>query len=134
MLFRSYYLSEGHLHIEPIHIDNITHTIIFYGDGQQYTIPGGYLDIGLIDTEVDMAICFICSVIFFGIMTADWFLGKRLYKWLIPSLLEDKPSDGKTEEVDMAQSEQVAEADVQPDQSDEISDKTEKTENPEQIQ
>mgnify|MGYP007034082208 FL=1 len=67
-------------------------------------------------------------------MTADWFLGKRLYKWLIPSLLEDKPSDGKTEEVDMAQSEQVAEADVQPDQSDEISDKTEKTENPEQIQ
>ena len=34
----------------------------------------------------------------------------------------------------MAQSEQVAEADVQPDQSDEISDKTEKTENPEQIQ
>ena len=132
--FYSYYLSEGHLHIEPIHIDNITHTIIFYGDGQQYTIPGGYLDIGLIDTEVDMAICFICSVIFFGIMTADWFLGKRLYKWLIPSLLEDKPSDGKTEEVDMAQSEQVAEADVQPDQSDEISDKTEKTENPEQIQ
>ncbi len=59
--FNSYLLSGTHLEI--FEVNNITQTIIYYGDNKVLTI-NGYLDIGLLDTIYDMLICFIGTVLY----------------------------------------------------------------------
>ena len=48
----------------PVHINGITDTTVHYGDGNIYTISGGYLDIGVVDTMKDMIVNCIGAVIF----------------------------------------------------------------------
>ena len=79
--FGSYFLSGTH--VELVEIEGITQTIIYYGDGLTYTI-NGYLDIGLIDTIVDMAVCFAGALIYVLLLLIDWFKGKLFYRLLIP--------------------------------------------------
>ncbi|MBR7116478.1 MAG: hypothetical protein IKC87_02080 [Clostridia bacterium] len=55
---------------EPVVIDGITKTVIYYGDGETF-VMNGYLDLGLIDTLADMIICTVGAVAFsiFGVIT-----------------------------------------------------------------
>ena len=48
----------------PIHMDNITQTIICMEDGSQYIIQGGYLDVGLFDTMKDLLVNFAGALVF----------------------------------------------------------------------
>lgn len=80
----SFMLHPDYDHLHTYQIDGITKTVIYYGDGQTYTIEGGYLDIGIIDTMSDLIACFAASVVFSLIMAVDWFTTKTLYWLLIP--------------------------------------------------
>lgn len=48
----------------PVQISDITSTQIITSDGTVYTIDGGYLDIGLIDTMKDLEVNLIGAVVF----------------------------------------------------------------------
>ena len=48
----------------PIRVKNITDTIIHTASGQTYTINGGYLDIGILDTMKDLFVNLIGAVVF----------------------------------------------------------------------
>lgn len=96
----SYWLNPDHNHNATYDIFGIAKTVLYDADGNVlYTIEGGYLDIGLIDTLTDMVWCFICGIVFCGIMIADWFLGKRLYKIFIPHYYKNKTCRIVTEAV-----------------------------------
>ena len=58
--FSSYFLSGTHDYAEQI--NNITKTYIYYDNGLVKEIDGGYLDLGLIDTLVDMSVCLIGTI------------------------------------------------------------------------
>lgn len=47
-----------------IHVRNITQTVIYTADGTTYTIDGGYLDIGRLDTMKDLFVNVIGAFIF----------------------------------------------------------------------
>lgn len=82
--FGSYYLSGNHN--ETVSIENITETWIFFGDGEKYIIEGGYLELGLIDTIVDMAVCFAGAMLFLVVEGIDGSFGGKLAKFLIPEV------------------------------------------------
>ena len=48
----------------PFIIQNITDTVINTADGQSYIVPGGYLDIGIIDTMKDLLVNLVGAVAF----------------------------------------------------------------------
>lgn len=48
----------------PIKVKDITRTIIETASGQKYIIPGGYLDIGILDTMKDLLVNFIGAIVF----------------------------------------------------------------------
>ena len=48
----------------PVVFDHIKETIIYYGDNETFTIPNGYLDIGIIDTMKDLMVNFIGALVF----------------------------------------------------------------------
>ena len=48
----------------PFVINNISETIIKTADGQSYVVPGGYLDIGIIDTMKDLLVNLVGAVAF----------------------------------------------------------------------
>ena len=48
----------------PVRVSNITRTIIETAGGKTYTIKGGYLDIGIIDTMKDLIVNFVGAVAF----------------------------------------------------------------------
>ena len=48
----------------PFVINNITDTVINTADGQSYTVLGGYLDIGIIDTMKDLLVNLVGAVAF----------------------------------------------------------------------
>lgn len=97
--FRSYLLSGNHN--ETVDIEDIIRTVIYYGDGQTYVIEGGYLELGLIDTIEDMAVCFAGAVVFLIVEGVDGSLGGKFAKYLIPEVCakprtEDAPAaEGK---------------------------------------
>ena len=49
---------------EPIHVTDITNTIINTASGKTYTIEGGYLDIGILDTMKDLFVNLVGAVVF----------------------------------------------------------------------
>ncbi len=49
----------------------------------------GYLDIGLIDTIEDMAVCFLGAIIYFVAIAIDWHKKKILFRGLIPQLVNN---------------------------------------------
>lgn len=48
----------------PIHVAGITQTVINTSSGQTYTIDGGYLDIGILDTMKDLLVNLLGAVVF----------------------------------------------------------------------
>jgi len=62
-------------------IENITKTIIYYGDGETLVVEGGYLDIGFYDTLFDMLVCFIGAMVFVILALID----RQLFKGKVKS-------------------------------------------------
>lgn len=58
-------------------VKNITDTVIHTADGKTYTIQGGYLDIGILDTMKDLFVNFIGALVF---STLGYFYVKRREK------------------------------------------------------
>ena len=72
---KSFYLSGTHDH--PLILTGITETVIHYGDGQIFRIPG-YLDLGLSDTLSDMAVCLLGNLLFVLLLPLDRLFHGRL--------------------------------------------------------
>ena len=76
------------------HVRNVADTVLVYTDGTQQALGlGGYLDIGLLDTMMDLFVNFIGAVVFSVI---GYFYVKtkgeaRFARHFIPEVLEDKP-------------------------------------------
>ena len=51
-------------HNEVFELLDIEKTEIYYSGGKVYTVEGGYLDLGLFDTLLDMLVCLIGDVVF----------------------------------------------------------------------
>lgn len=82
---RSFLLAGSHNDI--VELDKITQTVIYYGNGQTYTIDG-YLDIGLYDTLNDMLVCLLGSLALPLLYGIGRLFGKHPDKYLVPSLVE----------------------------------------------
>ena len=65
-----------------IAIENIESTVINYGDGNQWVIEGGYIDVGLRDTMKDLLVNFIGALVF---STIGFFYVKHRGKGIIAS-------------------------------------------------
>lgn len=78
---KSYFLSGNHL--SALRLDDITKTVIYYGDGKTFTIEG-YLDLGLGDTMGDVLICTAFTLIFVIVSGVSNRLGKRFLRIIIP--------------------------------------------------
>ena len=81
----SYYLAGSHN--EAVILEDITRTIIEYGNGKTYVIEG-YLDVGLIDTMHDCLICAGGSIVFALVVILGYFKIPKLNKILIPQIKE----------------------------------------------
>ena len=77
----SYFLAGNHY--EMVELDGIVKTLIYLENGQVYTI-NGYLDLGLIDTMVDMIICTIGAGVFGVIATFSRKKAPKINELLIP--------------------------------------------------
>ncbi len=82
----SYVLSGTHGN--AVNLDNVTKTVVYYGNGKTLTI-NGYLDIGLIDTLGDMIICSIGATLFSLIAVISHYKIPSINDALIPKI-EDK--------------------------------------------
>ncbi|MBE5734265.1 MAG: hypothetical protein E7347_04340 [Clostridiales bacterium] len=81
----SYFLSGTHA--KAVTLDGITKTVIYYGNGNTYTI-NGYLDLGLIDTLVDMIVCTGGALVFMAVVVFAYFKFPVLNRILIPESIE----------------------------------------------
>lgn len=81
---------------ESIHVTDITETVINTASGKTYTIDGGYLDIGILDTMKDLFVNFIGAVVFS-------LIGYSTLKYSKSSKVADnlmiKPTDVEEDEV-----------------------------------
>ncbi len=48
----------------PIHVEGVADTVIHTADGQTYTVDGGYLDIGILDTMKDLLVNLAGALVF----------------------------------------------------------------------
>lgn len=79
----TYYFTQDRSDITVI--QNITQTVIYYGDGETLVIENGYLDIGFYDTLFDMLVCFIGAIVFGLAMLLDRkFFKGRVRRWFVP--------------------------------------------------
>lgn len=85
----SFFLYPGYDHLHTEKIENIVQTIIISEDGTQYVIEGGYLDIGITDTMMDIIWCTVASAGMSVALAVSWCTRKYLYKWFVPMLRTD---------------------------------------------
>ena len=93
---KSYFLAG--VHTEVVTIDNITKTLIYYGNGQVYEI-NGYLDIGLLDTMWDMLVCLIGAITFALISVFSHYKCPKINEMFVPQGVNElKATDENTQE------------------------------------
>ena len=78
----SYFLSGSHN--LSVDIPNIEQTLIIYDGGKTYVIEGGYLDLGGLDTLVDMLVCFLGAVAFGVLCIVDGIKKTEIVKHITP--------------------------------------------------
>lgn len=78
----SYYLAGSHE--KPLNIPNIDKTVIVYNGGETYTVEGGYLDLGVFDTLLDMLVCLIGAASFAVISVIDRIIGTHITESITP--------------------------------------------------
>lgn len=84
--FESFYLSGTHRH--AMSVSDIVCTVIYRADGSTVTIDG-YLDLGLIDTVTDMAVCLLGSVVYAVALPIDRACKGRMFRAVIPQPFAD---------------------------------------------
>ena len=72
---------------EPIVVENVIKTVIYYGEGQSLTVDG-YLDIGYFDTLKDLIVCTLGSLVFVLLYSVSA-KAPRLRLALVPSVETD---------------------------------------------
>lgn len=81
-------------------IEGIDRTELYDSEGNLLgVINGGYLDIGLIDTMMDLIFCITFLMAFSLALGIDWCHKKFIYRWFIPALVgefDEKEEDGLT--------------------------------------
>ena len=75
-------------HTETVQIQGIIKTLIYYGNGQTYTM-NGYLDLGLLDTLTDMTVCVGGTLVFIVVSLIGFFKFPQLNRMLIPQIIEE---------------------------------------------
>lgn len=99
----SFMLNQPYDHLHTWQVEGIAYTKLFDAEGNLIgEISGGYLDLGLIDTMMDLIWCLIMTVLFTVVLVIDRKLGSKLYPHIIPvyvgkresteSILNDKSS------------------------------------------
>lgn len=91
--FMSYLLAGTHS--AGIVVQDITQTVITFGNGETLVIEG-YLDIGLIDTMVDMFVCLIGAVVYCVVLGIAELKCKKLANLFLP--VTNKPQTIKADE------------------------------------
>lgn len=97
--FQSVTLDPNHSQ-EAIRVEDITGTVIQTASGETYTINGGYLDIGILDTMKDLLVNFIGAVVFcsFGFAFLKYGENRKVASSIVAGLTlkADTPMDDKT--------------------------------------
>lgn len=86
----------------PLILRDIQQTVIHYGSGEILVVPGGYLDIGIVDTMKDLFVNFIGAVVFsaFGYFyVKDRDQDKHSFAERFIPVVEAKVPSNKTNEV-----------------------------------
>ena len=95
---------------QVIPVDDITGTVIQTASGKTFTIDGGYLDIGILDTMKDLFVNFIGAIVFcsFGFAFLKYGENRKVANKVVQGLTlktdvnDDPDSDADTEESDEA--------------------------------
>ncbi len=93
--FQSFLISGDHSNAYDA--GDILQTVIQFKDGREPLVIDGYLDIGLIDTIEDMAICLGGAVIYCIALTADWFTAKKSLNLIFIPAYTGKKTRSETE-------------------------------------
>ncbi len=91
-------------------VTGIDHTIMYDAEGNAIaTIPGGYLDIGLHDTMMDIIWCVITTCALCIVLAIDRKLGGKLYPHIIPVYVgkQSKGEEPEEEQTPVAEAEQT---------------------------
>ena len=86
---------------QVIHVEDITGTVIQTASGEVYTIDGGYLDIGILDTMKDLLVNFIGAIVFcsFGFAFLKYGENRKVATSVVKGLrLQPEPADTETGE------------------------------------
>ena len=97
--FQSVTLDPNHSQ-EVIHVNDITGTVIQTASGETFTIQGGYLDIGILDTMKDLLVNFIGAIVFcsFGFAFLKYGESRKVANKVVQGLtLKAEPSEETTE-------------------------------------
>ena len=100
--FQSVTLDPNHSQ-EDIHVNDITGTVIQTASGETFTIQGGYLDIGILDTMKDLLVNFIGAIVFcsFGFAFLKYGESRKVANKVVQGLtLKAEPSEETTENED----------------------------------
>ena len=100
--FQSVTLDPNHSQ-EVIHVNDITGTVIQTASGETFTIQGGYLDIGILDTMKDLLVNFIGAIVFcsFGFAFLKYGESRKVANKVVQGLtLKAEPSEETTENED----------------------------------
>lgn len=92
----SFMLHDPYDHLHTLRLDGITQTVIHYGNGETYVLDG-YLDLGLIDTMMDLIWCVILTAVFSAALAIDRRFGSKLYPHLIPVYVGEKGAEPKND-------------------------------------
>ena len=89
---KSFLLYPGYDHLHTMDIDGIAYTVLYDAEGNiLYTIQGGYLDIGIMDTMYDIIFCTLLSFVLSAALIIERCAGKSgLYNAVIPRLVPVK--------------------------------------------
>ncbi len=96
--FQSVTLDPNHSQ-EVIRVEDITGTVIQTASGETYTIDGGYLDIGILDTMKDLLVNFIGAVVFcsFGFAFLKHGEKRKVASSVVAGLTLKAETSGETE-------------------------------------
>lgn len=87
----SFLLFPGYDHLHTEIIEGIAYTVLYDADGNVlYTIDGGYLDIGIMDTMFDIVWCTGIAVLVCVFLAVDRLTGSHLYRFIIPKSTADQ--------------------------------------------
>lgn len=106
--FHSFVLHDPYDHLHTVEVDGIAKTVLYDNDGNVLLTLDGYLDIGLLDTMMDIIWCLVSTCALTIVLSIDRALGGKIYPHIIPVYVG---KEGKEEEVSEAAQSESAEKD-----------------------